>query len=140
MNELILIDGNSLLFKAFYATGYMGNYMINKDGIPLNGVFGFARMMDKILEQNAKYVIVAFDYGKYDLDNNAMTTLNQISPNAIVDIKGEASYPGSTKVNQALSEKRAEAVAQYLKDRGVRINSAEGLGETGHQIVTVIVK
>lgn len=72
MNELILIDGNSLLFKAFYATGYMGNYMINKDGIPLNGVFGFARMMDKILEQNAKYVIVAFDYGKHTFRNDLM--------------------------------------------------------------------
>ncbi|HBZ88581.1 MAG TPA: flap endonuclease, partial [Erysipelotrichaceae bacterium] len=46
MEQLILIDGNSLLFKAFYATGYMGNYMINKDGIPTNGIFGFARMID----------------------------------------------------------------------------------------------
>ena len=34
MEELILIDGNSLLFKAFYATSYTGNYMVNRNGIP----------------------------------------------------------------------------------------------------------
>ena len=64
MEELILIDGNSLLFKAFYATSYTGNYMVNRNGIPTNGVYGFARMVDKILDNNPKYVIVAFDYGK----------------------------------------------------------------------------
>lgn len=74
MEELILIDGNSLLFKAFYATGYNGNYMINKDGIPTNGVFGFARMMGKILERNAKYVLVAFDYGKHTFRNDMLDT------------------------------------------------------------------
>lgn len=87
-----------------------------------------------------KTFVVAFDYGKSDLDRSAMDVLNQVPQNSIVDIKGESSYPGSTEVNQVLSEKRAETVAQYLKDRGIKINSAEGLGETGHQIVTVIVK
>ena len=47
MEELILIDGNSLLFKAFYATSYTGNYMVNRNGIPTNGVYGFARMVEK---------------------------------------------------------------------------------------------
>ena len=56
MEELILIDGNSLLFKAFYATSYTGNYMVNRNGIPTNGVYGFARMVDKILDNNPKYV------------------------------------------------------------------------------------
>lgn len=72
MEELILIDGNSLLFKAFYATAAMGNYMMNRDGIPTNGVFGFARMMEKILEKNAKYVLVAFDYGKKTFRNDLL--------------------------------------------------------------------
>ena len=47
MKELILIDGNSLLFKAFYATAYTGNFMISRDGIPTNGVYGFARQPEK---------------------------------------------------------------------------------------------
>ena len=48
MEELVLIDGNSLLFKAYYATASMGNLMVNKDGIPTNAVFGFANMLQKI--------------------------------------------------------------------------------------------
>lgn len=74
MEELILIDGNSLLFKAFYATSYTGNYMVNRNGIPTNGVYGFARMVDKILDNNPKYVIVAFDYGKKTFRNELLDT------------------------------------------------------------------
>lgn len=74
MEELILIDGNSLLFKAFYATSYPGNYMVNRNGIPTNGVYGFARMVEKIISTNPKYVIVAFDYGKKTFRNELLDT------------------------------------------------------------------
>ena len=74
MKELILIDGNSLLFKAFYATSYTGNYMVNRNGIPTNGVYGFARMVDKILDQKPQYIIVAFDYGKKTFRNDLLDT------------------------------------------------------------------
>lgn len=74
MEELILIDGNSLLFKAFYATSYTGNYMVNRNGIPTNGVYGFACMVEKIISTNPKYVIVAFDYGKKTFRNELLDT------------------------------------------------------------------
>ena len=74
MEKLILIDGNSLLFKAFYATSYTGNYMVNRNGIPTNGVYGFARMVEKIISTNPKYVIVAFDYGKKTFRNELLDT------------------------------------------------------------------
>lgn len=74
MEELILIDGNSLLFKAFYAPSYTGNYMVNRNGIPTNGVYGFARMVEKIISTNPKYVIVAFDYGKKTFRNELLDT------------------------------------------------------------------
>lgn len=74
MEELILIDGNSLLFKAFYATSYTGNYMVNRNGIPTNGIYGFARMVEKIISINPKYVIVAFDYGKKTFRNELLDT------------------------------------------------------------------
>lgn len=72
MEELILIDGNSLLFKAYYATAAIGNLMVNKDGIPTNAVFGFANMLQKILERNAAYIVVAFDYGKKTFRNDLL--------------------------------------------------------------------
>lgn len=74
MEELILIDGNSLLFKAFYATRDTGNYMVNRNGIPTNGVYNFARMVEKIISTNPKYVIVAFDYGKKTFRNELLDT------------------------------------------------------------------
>lgn len=72
MEELVLIDGNSLLFKAYYATAAMGNLMVNKDGIPTNAVFGFANMLQRILQREAAYLVVAFDYGKKTFRNDLL--------------------------------------------------------------------
>ena len=64
MKKLMLIDGNSLLYRAYFATAPMGNLMTNKDGIPTNAVFGFANMLDKIISMEPDYILVAFDAGK----------------------------------------------------------------------------
>ena len=58
MEEIVLIDGNSLLFKAYFATAAMGNLMVNKDGIPTNAVFGFANMLQKILEKENLHILL----------------------------------------------------------------------------------
>ncbi|HCW55547.1 MAG TPA: hypothetical protein DGT58_03545, partial [Erysipelotrichaceae bacterium] len=44
MKKLLLVDGNSMLFRAYYATAY-GTKMTTPDGLPTNAVFGFANMM-----------------------------------------------------------------------------------------------
>ena len=60
----ILIDGNNLLFRSYYATAYNGNLMKNSKGMPTNGLFGFINMINKILnEEKPEYVMVAFDKG-----------------------------------------------------------------------------
>ena len=61
MKNLVLIDGNSILNRAFY--GIMNSKMLTtKDGTPINAVFGFLAIMFKILEDiNADYIAVAFD-------------------------------------------------------------------------------
>ena len=48
--------------------------MVNRNGIPTNGVYGFARMVEKIISTNPKYVIVAFDYGKKTFRNELLDT------------------------------------------------------------------
>ena len=58
MEKLILIDGNSLLNRAFYAM----NVFTTKDGLPTNGIFGFIKLLFKILaDEKPKYLAVAFD-------------------------------------------------------------------------------
>ena len=65
MKKVILVDGNNLLFRSYYATIYTGNIMKNSKGFPTNGLFGFVNMMNKIIhEENPEYMLVAFDIGK----------------------------------------------------------------------------
>ena len=45
MNKAYIIDGNSLLFRAYYATAYGGNdIMRTKDGTPTNAIFSFSNI------------------------------------------------------------------------------------------------
>ena len=84
--------------------------------------------------------VVAFDFAKAELDQAARDVLNAIPADAVVDVQGEASYPGAKKFNQKLSERRASVVTEYLTKRGVKVANSNGVGATGHQIVTVVVK
>ena len=65
MKKVILVDGNNLLFRSYYATAYTGNIMRNSKGFPTNGLFGFVNMINKIIhDEKPEYMIVAFDKGK----------------------------------------------------------------------------
>ena len=65
MKKIVLVDGNNLLFRSYYATAYSGNIMRNKDGFPTNGIYGFVNMINKIIaEEKPEYMMVAFDIGK----------------------------------------------------------------------------
>jgi DNA polymerase-1 len=58
MEKLVLIDGNSLLNRAFYATPIF----TTKDGKPTNAIFGFVKLLFKILgDLKPKFMVVAFD-------------------------------------------------------------------------------
>ncbi|WP_285369318.1 DNA polymerase I [Staphylococcus epidermidis] len=61
MNKLVLIDGNSLSFRAFYALPLLSNHA----GIHINAVYGFAMLLEKIIkEEKPNHFLVAFDAGK----------------------------------------------------------------------------
>lgn len=65
MEKIILVDGNNLLFRSYYATAYSGNFMKNSKGLPTNALYGFTNMINKIInEECPTYMIVAFDKGK----------------------------------------------------------------------------
>ena len=59
MERIAIIDGNSLINRAYYA---MRNPMITKDGIFTQGIFGFLNMMEKIKKDyEPAYMVIAFD-------------------------------------------------------------------------------
>ncbi|MBQ9730417.1 MAG: DNA polymerase I, partial [Clostridia bacterium] len=79
MEKLVLIDGNSLLNRAFYATPLF----TTKDGLPTNAVFGFIKLMLKIVaDKKPTHFAVAFDvhaptfrhqlYGEYKAGRKPM--------------------------------------------------------------------
>ena len=65
MKKVILVDGNNLLFRSYFATAYTGNTMRNSKGFPTNGLYGLINMLNKIIrEEKPEYMLVAFDKGK----------------------------------------------------------------------------
>ena len=79
-----------------------------------------------------------FGFDKYNLRPEAITTLNDLSAKLSqsnvqsVRVEGNTDFMGSDKYNQALSERRANTVANYLVQQGVPADrvSAVGLGES----------
>ena len=65
MKKVILVDGNNLVFRSYYATAYTGNVMKNSKGFPTNAIYGFINMINKIIqEEKPEYIMIAFDKGK----------------------------------------------------------------------------
>ena len=60
--ELWLIDGNSLAYRAFFA---LPESIATSEGFPTNAIFGFASMLVKLLtEHGVKPTIVVWDAGQ----------------------------------------------------------------------------
>lgn len=57
--KLYLIDGTNQIFRAFYA---IKSQLTNREGLPTNALFGFTRMLKKLLsEKDPAYIATAFD-------------------------------------------------------------------------------
>lgn len=77
MNKITIIDGNSLLFRAYYATAYPGvEIMRSQDGTPTNAIFAFSNMINKIVAglKEGESIFVAFDAGKHNFRHDQLET------------------------------------------------------------------
>jgi len=81
---------------------------------------------------------VLFKTGAYELQPGAMVQLNQVadalvknSPDSKIVVEGHTDSQGSAATNKDLSQKRADAVAQYLVGRGIAADrvTAAGIGQ-----------
>ncbi len=63
MEKFLYVDGNSLLFRAFYATSNQN--LLTSSNIPVNAVYGFINLLNKAIEMfEPTHIICAFDTGK----------------------------------------------------------------------------
>ena len=61
MKKLFLVDGSSFLYRAFYALPFLSS----SKGLPTHAIYGFARMINRILkEYDPEYIAVVFDVGR----------------------------------------------------------------------------
>ena len=77
MAKITIIDGNSLLFRAYFATAYPGvEIMRNQEGIPTNAIFAFSNMINKIIAslKEDECIMVAFDAGKQTFRKEQLET------------------------------------------------------------------
>lgn len=87
------------------------------------------KTIEKVVLKESQWY-VQFSKGSSVLTDEAKEILDKVSAE-VVDIVGTASPEGSPEFNQALSEKRAATVADYLTGHGVKVNSWVGKGSTG---------
>ena len=82
---------------------------------------------------------VSFLQNSAELTQDAKNILDKVGASLPVKVIGSTSPEGSTRRNSELSVQRANAVAKYLKSRGVKVVSAEG-NEHGRIAVVTVVK
>ena len=77
MKKLILIDGYSFLFRAFFAI----RNLTRKDGTPVGGLYGFSRMLIKIItEIEYTHIAVVFDSGEKTFRNEIYSEYKATRP------------------------------------------------------------
>ena len=103
MKKITIIDGNSLLFRAYYATAYPGvEIMRSHDGTPTNAIFAFSNMINKIISdvKEGDAIMVAFDTGKPSFRKQELETYKANRKPAPEDLK--AQFPLSRDFLKAL--------------------------------------
>jgi len=73
------------------------------------------------------------------LEDSSKDVLNTIKEGSTVTITGFASPEGTTEHNLKLSQDRADVVKNYLENRGVKVESAQGMGVQGEATNRVVI-
>ena len=73
MKRMILVDGNSLMYRAYFGMAAMGNLTQNSKGLYTNAIYAFARMMNHLVDSEYDAILVAFDAGKKTFRHELMT-------------------------------------------------------------------
>ena len=136
---LQLAVGVNYKFKTSNGTHNFKTYDIGAMNDKINALHAeLANKPNEVVKEVVKTVdngnpwVVYFAQGSSDLTNEAKAILDGVSTDKAVDVVATASPEGTRDFNEHLSVQRAEAVANYLTNRGVKVNSVEGLGVVGN--------
>jgi len=139
MSKLLLIDGNSIMNRAFY--GIMGSKMLTtKDGKYTNAVYGFLAIMFKIMDDlNPDYMAVSFDlkgptlrhkmYSEYKANRHGMPNelaeqmpmIKELLKAMNIDIVEKEGYEGDDVLG---------TLARYGEEQGLEVTILSGDRDT----------
>ncbi|MEG1662123.1 MAG: DNA polymerase I, partial [Clostridiales bacterium] len=86
MNKLLLIDGSSLLHRAFYALPLLAN----GQGQYTNGVHGFMMMLNRLLkEQQPDHIVVCFDKSRVSFRTQLFAAYKASRKETPAELKGQ---------------------------------------------------
>ncbi len=117
-NKLVIIDGNSIFYRSFYALPLLSN----SNGEYSNAVYGFAIQILNIINNiKPKYMVVAFDVSKHTFRNDLFD-----------------GYKATRKPMPDELRSQIEPLKKMLKLMGIKIAEQEGL--EGDDIIGIISK
>lgn len=117
-DKLVIIDGNSIFYRSFYALPLLAN----SEGEYSNAVYGFAIQVINIIQNiNPKYMVVAFDASKKTFRNNLYSGYKATRKPMPDELRGQI-----------------EPLKKMLKLMGVTVIEKEGL--EGDDIIGIVSK
>lgn len=104
MKKLLLLDGNAMLFRGFYATIYT-RPMKTSSNIPTNAIYAFNLMLTKAIELiNPSHIVVAWDAGKptfrHELNGEYKGTRKQLPEELIAQFPIAREYLSASSIYQ----------------------------------------
>ena len=118
MDKLVVIDGNSLINRAYYALPLLTNAC----GEYSNAIYGFCNLLTKvILNEKPKYIAICFDAGKHTFRNDIY-----------------ADYKGTRKPMPLELAEQLPNLKEILKDMGIYI--VEQIGVEADDLIGSISK
>lgn len=130
MKKLVLIDGNSIAYRAFFALPLLSN----DKGEYTNAVYGFTTMLLKVLEdEKPTHLLVAFDAGKSTFRHKTYAEYKGTRQKTPSELSGQ--IPMIHQLLDAFSIKRYEA-KDYEADDIIGTQAVEAAKE-GYEVVVI---
>ena len=129
MSPLYLVDGSGYIFRAYYAIAPL----TNSQGLATNALFGFTRMMLKLLrDKKAEHIVVTFDTGEPTFRHDLYEAYKANRAECPADLVPQMPY--FRKIVQALGIQSLEKVGVEADD----IIATIALRVAPHQPVIVV--
>ena len=96
-SKVYLVDGSGYIFRAYYAVAFLNN----SKGFPTNALYGFTRMLLKLMEQaSSNHIVMVFDAGKNTFRNEMYSEYKANRSECPEDLVPQMPY--FRKISQAL--------------------------------------